>query len=59
VRNILLAEPMLKEYGDLFRDMDEAQIDEMMRSFRFENFVRREELASILAEQAVHSGAQG
>ncbi|MDQ4128142.1 MAG: glycoside hydrolase family 5 protein, partial [Actinomycetota bacterium] len=59
VRNILLAEPMLKEYGELFRGMNEAGIDEMMRSFRFENCVRREELASILAEQAVNSGAQG
>jgi endoglucanase len=59
VRNILLAEPMLKEYGELFRGMNEEQIDEMMRSFRFENCVRREELASILAEQAVQSGARG
>jgi hypothetical protein len=40
VRNILLAEPMLKEYGELFRGMNEEQIDEMMRSFRFENCVR-------------------
>jgi len=54
VRNILLAEPMLKEYGKLFRGMDAAEI-KMMRSFRFENCVRREELASILAEQAVYS----
>jgi endoglucanase len=50
VRNILLAEPMLPEYGELFRGMGKAEIDEMMRSFRFENCVRREELAEILAE---------
>jgi endoglucanase len=50
VRNILLAEPMLPEYGELFWSMGKAEIDEMMRSFRFENCVRREELAEILAE---------
>jgi endoglucanase len=50
VRNILLAEPMLPQYGRLFRGMEEAEIDEMMRSFRFENCVRRQELADMLAE---------
>jgi endoglucanase len=52
VRNILLAEPMLREYGELFRGMSEAEIEEMMRSFRFENCVQRTELAGILAEYA-------
>jgi len=52
VRNILLAEPMLPEYGERFRGMSETEIDEMMRSFRFENCVKREELAGILAEYA-------
>jgi endoglucanase len=58
VRNILLAEPMLPEYGELFRGMDEGEVDVMMRSFSFENCVRREELASILSEHAVGSGAR-
>jgi endoglucanase len=58
VRNILLAEPMLPEYGELFRGMDEGEIDAMMRSFSFENCVKREELASILSEHAVGSGAR-
>jgi hypothetical protein len=58
VRNILLAEPMLPEYGELFRGMDEGEVDVMMRSFSFENCVRREELASILSEHAVDSGAR-
>ncbi len=58
VRNILLAEPMLREYAELFRGMDEAGIDDLMRSFRFENCVRREELASILAEHAVPGGVR-
>ncbi len=52
VRNILLAEPMLQEYGELFRGMNETEIDKMMRSFRFENCVQREGLADILAEYA-------
>jgi endoglucanase len=50
VRNILLAEPLLPEYAELFRGMGEDEIDAMMRSFRFENCVMREELASILSE---------
>ena len=52
VRNILLAEPMLQEYGELFRGMTEEEIDGMMRSFSFENCVKRERLASIRAEQS-------
>ncbi|TCJ15604.1 glycoside hydrolase family 5 protein [Rubrobacter taiwanensis] len=52
VRNILLAEPMVGEYAELFRGMEEAEIDGMMRSFRFENCIRREELAGILSEHA-------
>jgi endoglucanase len=53
VRNILLAEPMLPEYAGLFRGMGEDEIDAMMRSFRFENCVRREPLAGVLSEYAV------
>jgi endoglucanase len=58
VRNILLAEPMLSEYAELFRGMDEDEIDTMMRSFSFENCVRREELTSILSGRAVGRGAR-
>jgi endoglucanase len=50
VRNILLAEPLLPEYAELFRGMGEDEIDAMMRSFRFENCVKREALAGILSE---------
>ena len=50
VRNILLAEPLLPEYAELFRGMGEDEIDAMMRSFRFENCVKREGLAGILSE---------
>jgi len=59
VRNILLAEPMLKEHAELFRGMDEAEIDGMMRSFRFENCVRREELAGILADHSLKPAGTG
>jgi endoglucanase len=58
VRNILLAEPMLPEYGELFREMDEAEIDAMMRSFRFENCVRRTDLADILSGYARKGSAE-
>jgi endoglucanase len=57
VRNILLAEPMLPEYAELFRDMNEDEIDAMMRSFRFENCIWREPLAELLAEHARPSSA--
>src|SRR5919202_3408578 len=59
VRNILLAEPMLKEYGGHFREVSETEIEGMMRSFRFENCVQREELAGILAEYSQASPPNG
>jgi len=43
---------MLPEYAELYRGMDEAEIDGLMRSFRFENCVQRERLAGIIAECA-------
>jgi endoglucanase len=46
---------MLREYCELFRGMDETEIEEMMRSFRFENCVKRERLAGILAEYAAQT----
>jgi endoglucanase len=52
VRHILLAEPLLAEFGELFQGMSEEEIDRMMRSFRFENCVRRARLAKVLADHA-------
>lgn len=52
VRHILLAEPLLPEFGERFKDMSETEIDLMMQSFKFENCVQREELAGILADHA-------
>ena len=47
-----LAEPLLDEFGALFKGITETEIDEMMQSFRFENCVQRSELADILASYA-------
>jgi aryl-phospho-beta-D-glucosidase BglC (GH1 family) len=58
VRNILLAEPMLPEYGELFRGMNEGDIEEMMRSFRLDKCVQRTELAHILSEYAPRGRAE-
>jgi hypothetical protein len=52
VRHILLAEPLLEEFGALFKGMTETKIDEMMQSFRFDNCVQRTELANILKAYA-------
>ena len=52
VRHILLAEPLLDEFGVLFKGLTETEIDELMQSFRFENCVRRAELADILKSYA-------
>lgn len=44
----LFTEALAAEFGALFRGMDEAGIDEMMRSFRFENCVPRHPLVALL-----------
>ena len=46
---MLLAEPLVEEFAELFRDVTMDDIDELMRSFQFENCARREGLAEILA----------
>ncbi len=48
VPQILLAEALLPEFGEVFRDMDETAIDEMMRSFRFENCRPRQPLVDLI-----------
>lgn len=52
VRHILLAEPLLQEFGELFRDIQEQEIDELMRSFHFQNCEQRSRLAHILERYA-------
>jgi hypothetical protein len=48
VRHVLLAEPLVEEFAELFRNVSVEEIDTLMRSFRFENCARRDRLAEIL-----------
>ncbi len=52
VCEILIAEALLPEFAELFRDMSEAAIDEMMQSFLFKNCLIREPLAQTLSAYA-------
>ncbi|TET37757.1 MAG: glycoside hydrolase family 5 protein [Planctomycetota bacterium] len=52
VRNILLSEPLLAEFGECFRGITEKEIDELMQSFLFRNCVQRKKMAEILAAHA-------
>jgi endoglucanase len=58
VPQILFAEALLPEFGELFRDMDETAIDEMMQSFRFENCRPREPLIELLRKATGGGAAQ-
>jgi hypothetical protein len=49
-RNILLAEFMVQEWAEHFRGLDEAQLDELAASFKFENCAQREGLNKVLQE---------
>jgi hypothetical protein len=48
IPHTLFAQAMLPEFGELFRDMTESEIDDMMRSFRLENCLHREPLVALL-----------
>jgi hypothetical protein len=50
VPQILFAEALLPEFGELFRGLGEEEIDELMRSFRLENCLRRDPLVDLLRE---------
>jgi endoglucanase len=52
VCEILLAEALLPEFAELFRDMSETEIDEMMQSYLFKNCMIRQPLAQSLATYA-------
>ncbi len=52
MRNILIVDALLPEFGALFEGMTETQIDEMMQSFRFDKCQQRAELAEILKSYA-------
>ena len=51
VRNILIAEALVPEYCNLFRDLSEEELIALAQSFRFENYVKRERLEDILTGQ--------
>ncbi|KAF7760927.1 CAZyme family GH5 [Agaricus bisporus var. burnettii] len=51
-RTILFAEFMVKEWADHFAGMEEAELDELAKSFSFENCVERQELNHILRADA-------
>jgi|WetSurMetagenome_2_1015567.scaffolds.fasta_scaffold30393_4 endoglucanase len=48
VRHILIAEALVPEYCNLFRDLSEEKLIALAQSFRFENYVKRERLEAIL-----------
>jgi len=54
-RSILVAEFLVKEWAEHFRDMDEEQLDELAQSFKFENCLKREGLNKVLTEHARES----
>jgi endoglucanase len=48
VRHILIAEALVPEYCNLFKDLNEEKLIALAQSFRFENYVKRERLEDIL-----------
>jgi endoglucanase len=51
VRHILVAEALVPEYCNLFKDLSEQKLTELAQSFRFENYVKRKRLENILTGQ--------
>ena len=48
VRHILIAEALVPEYCNLFKDLSEEEIIALAQSFRFDNYVTRKRLEDIL-----------
>jgi hypothetical protein len=48
VRHILIAEALIPEYCNLFRNLSNEQITALAESFKFENYVKRQRLEDIL-----------
>ncbi|KAF9484634.1 glycoside hydrolase family 5 protein [Pholiota conissans] len=51
-RTIMMAEFMINEWADKFRGLDEAGLEELAKSFSFENCIQREGLNKALTEYA-------
>lgn len=58
-RNILISEFLVKEWAEHFVGLDEAALDALAASFRYSNCLKRDELNSILTENAAAVQAQG
>ncbi|KAI0067491.1 glycoside hydrolase family 5 protein [Artomyces pyxidatus] len=54
-RATLVAEFMVREWADYFHGMEEAELEEMAKSFRFENCVERAGLNEVLRAHATSS----
>lgn len=52
IRTMCLAELMVKEWAGLFKGLDEAQLEELAKSFAFENCLKREGLNQVLTEHS-------
>lgn len=51
-RNILISEFLIKEWAEHFVGMDEAALDTIAGSFKFESCLKRQDLNAILTENA-------
>ncbi|KAG2150454.1 glycoside hydrolase [Suillus clintonianus] len=51
-RNLLVTEYLVKEWAEHFRGKSEAELDELAKSFKFENCLRRDGLNKILMDNA-------
>lgn len=51
-RTMLVAEFLVKEWAEKFRGCDEARLEELARSFRFEYCEKREGLNKVLRDHA-------
>jgi len=52
LRNILLSEELYPEYAAYFKDLSIEQLDDLAKSFKYENCVQRDELNQILRDDA-------
>lgn len=50
VRNCLLSDELCAEYASYFKDKSETELDELAKSFAFDNCVKRGRLNEILQE---------
>jgi endoglucanase len=48
IRYILIAEALVPEYCNLFRNLTDEQLKEIARSFNFKNYIKRQRLEKIL-----------